>query len=89
MLSTTGQKLKVSSNEIIERFQFIKKLSPEKKCIIGFGITADTINDFKKTDACVVGSVLCREISNSIDKELNPAINIGSMVRQLKDNLNS
>lgn len=89
MLSTTGQKLKVSSNEIIERFQLIKKLSPEKKCIIGFGITADTINDFKKTDACVVGSALCREISNSIDKELNPAINVGSMVRQLKDNLNS
>ena len=83
MLSTTGQKLKVSSDEM-KRFNLIKKISPDKKCIIGFGITADTINDFKDTDACVVGSALCREITRSIDEELNPATNVGNMVTDLK-----
>ena len=89
MLSTTGQKLKVSSDEIKKRFNLIKKISPDKKCIIGFGITADTISDFKDTDACVVGSALCREITKSIDKELNPATNVGNMVSDLKQKLSS
>ena len=89
MLSTTGQKLKVSSDEIKKRFNLIKKISPDKKCIIGFGITADTINDFKDTDACVVGSALCREITRSIDEELNPATNVGNMVSDLKQKLSS
>ena len=89
MLSTTGQKLKVSSDEIKKRFNLIKKISPDKKCIIGFGITSDTINDFKDTDACVVGSALCREITRSIDEELNPATNVGNMVSDLKQKLSS
>ena len=54
MLSTTGQKLKVSPSEIKDRFNLIKTIAPEKKCIIGFGITEETIADFKDTDACVV-----------------------------------
>ena len=72
-----------------KRFNLIKKISPDKKCIIGFGITADTINDFKDTDACVVGSALCREITRSIDEELNPATNVGNMVSDLKQKLSS
>ena len=87
MLSTTGQKLKVSSDEIKKRFNLIKKISPDKKCIIGFGITADTINDFKDTDACCrIGFV---QRNNKIIEELNPATNVGNMVSDLKQKLSS
>ena len=80
MLSTTGQKLKVSPSEIKDRFNLIKAIAPKKKCIIGFGITEETIADFKDTDACVVGSALCREIAKSVNEGQNPATNIGSWI---------
>ena len=89
MLSTTGQKLKVSPSEIKERFNLIKTIAPEKKCIIGFGITEETIAHFKDTDACVVGSALCREISESVNEGQNPATNIGAMVKKLTNKLKS
>ena len=89
MLSTTGQKLKVSPSEIKDRFNLIKTIAPEKKCIIGFGITEETIADFKDTDACVVGSALCREISKSVNEGQNPAANIGAMVKKLTNKLKS
>ena len=89
MLSTTGQKLKVSPSEIKDRFNLIKTIAPEKKCIIGFGITEETIADFKDTDACVVGSALCREISKSVNEGQNPATNIGAMVKKLTIKLKS
>ena len=87
MLSTTGQKLKVGSDEIIKKFNQIKSIAPEKKCIIGFGITQDTISDFKGTDACVVGSELCRNITSSINDGQNPATKIGQIVNDLKERL--
>ena len=49
----------------------------------------DNIQDFKDTDACVVGSALCREISRSIKNGHNPATNIGDMVKELKHKLQS
>tara|TARA_Y100000590_G_scaffold468826_2_gene653348 strand:- start:1078 stop:1884 length:807 start_codon:yes stop_codon:yes gene_type:complete len=87
MLSTTGGKLKVSSKEIINRFNKIKKISPDKKVIIGFGITQENIKDFKKTDGCVVGSALCKEITTSVENGHDPATKIGEMVSNLSKEL--
>ena len=39
MLSTTGGKLKVSPSKIIANYKKIKKINPNKNCVIGFGIT--------------------------------------------------
>ena len=39
MLSTTGGKLKVTPREIIKNYNKIKKINPQKKVVIGFGIT--------------------------------------------------
>ena len=55
MLSTTGGKLKVSPKKILNNYNKIKKISPKKKCVIGFGITEKTISNFKNTDGLVVG----------------------------------
>jgi len=86
-LSTTGSKLKVSSEEILNKFNLMKSLAPEKNFIIGFGITLDTIQSIKNVDAIVVGSALCKEISRSVNESQNPATNIGNMVKQLKEKL--
>ena len=86
-LSTTGSKLKVSSEEILNKFNLMKSIAPEKNFIIGFGITLDTIQSIKDVDAIVVGSALCKEISRSVNESQNPATNIGNMVKQLKEQL--
>ena len=86
-LSTTGSKLKVSSEEILNKFNLMKSIAPEKNFIIGFGITLDTIQSIKDVDAIVVGSALCKEISRSVNESQNPATNIGNMVKQLKEKL--
>ena len=41
----------------------------------------------KKTDGLVVGSALCKEISESIKKRQNPVTNVGNMVKRLKKKL--
>jgi len=87
MLSTTGGKLKVSSKEILLNYNRIKKISPKKKVVIGFGITEKTIKSLKKADGLVVGSALCKEISNSIKKRQNPVTNVYNVVRKLKNKI--
>jgi len=84
MLSTTGGKLKVSPNKILERYNKIKNLNKNKNIVIGFGITEKTINSLKKADGLVVGSTLCKEISKSIEKRQNPVINVTSIVKRLR-----
>ena len=84
MLSTTGGKLKVSSREIMKNYHKIKKINMSKNLVIGFGITTKTISSLKNTDGLVVGSALCKEISESIKKQQNPVTNIGNMVKKLK-----
>ena len=74
MLSTTGGKLKVSPKKILERYSKIKNLNKNKNIVIGFGITEKTIASLRKADGLVVGSALCKEISNSIKKPQNPQI---------------
>ena len=64
MLSTTGGKLKVSQKMILDIYQKIKNQNRSKNVVIGFGITERTINSLKKADGLVVGSAICKEITN-------------------------
>ena len=84
MLSTTGGKLKVSSKEILLNYCKIKRINPKKNVVIGFGITEKTIKSLKKADGLVVGSVICREITNSLKKRQNPVTNVNNVVKRLK-----
>ena len=84
MLSTTGGKLKVSAKEILSNYNKIKKINPRKNVVIGFGITEKTIKSLKKADGLVVGSAICKEITNSIKKRQNPVTNVTNVVKRLK-----
>ena len=84
MLSTTGGKLKVSPKKILSNYNKIKKISPKKNCVIGFGITEKTISNFKNTDGLVVGSQICKVITSSINNRQNPVINVSKMVSKLR-----
>ena len=84
MLSTTGGKLKVSSKEILSKYDKIKKINSKKNVVIGFGITEKTIKSLKKADGLVVGSAICREITSSIKKRQNPVTNVYNVVNRLK-----
>ena len=84
MLSTTGGKLKVSPRKILENYNKIKKINRSKNLVIGFGITIKTISSLKKADGLVVGSALCKKISESVKNRKNPVTNINNMVKKLK-----
>ena len=84
MISTTGSALKVTTNKIMKNYEIIKKLSPSKNIVIGFGITEKTISKLKNADGLVVGSLLCREISKSISRRQNPVTNVSKLVKNLK-----
>ena len=62
----------------------IKKINPRKNYVIGFGITEKTISRLKNADGLVVGSAICKKISESINRGQNPVINAGNMVKKLK-----
>jgi len=87
MLSTTGGKLKVSPKKILENYITIKKINRLKNVVIGFGITEKTIGSLKKADGLVVGSVLCKKISESLKKRQNPVTNVVNIVRSLKNKI--
>ena len=84
MLSTTGGKLKISPHKIIQNYNKIKRINPKKNVVIGFGITNKTIASLKKADGLVVGSQLCKIITNSLKKRLNTAKILNKMVFNLK-----
>ena len=87
MLSTTGGKLKVSPKKIIREYQKIKSLNESKNIVIGFGITAKTINSFKKADGLVVGSEICKDITKSIEKKQYTVTNVTNVVKKLKERI--
>ena len=87
MLSTTGGKLKVSTKEILKNYRKIKKINKNKNCVIGFGITEKTISNLKLADGLVIGSAICKEISQSIVKGQNPVTNVANMVKKLKNKI--
>ena len=84
MLSTTGGKLKVSPNKILQKYNLIKKINPKKNLVIGFGITDKTISSLKSANGLVVGSMLCKTITNSIKKRQNPVTKLDKVVYNLK-----
>ena len=87
MLSTTGGKLKVSPKKIILNYKKIKRINPKKNCVIGFGITEKSISNLKFADGLVIGSAICKEITNSLNKRQNPVTKVGNMVRKLKNKI--
>ena len=84
MLSTTGGKLKVSPKKILQNYNQIKRINHKKNLVIGFGITNKTIASLKKADGLVVGSQLCKTITDSIKKRQNPVTNLNFIVKVLK-----
>ena len=87
MLSTTGGKMKVSPKEILSNYNKIKKINPKKNVVIGFGITEKTIGKLKSADGLVVGSAICKEITRSLNSRQNPVINVGKLVKRLKNKI--
>ena len=87
MLSTTGGKLKVSPRKILENYNRIKKINPKKNLVIGFGITNKTINSLKSANGLVVGSMLCKTITNSLKMRQNPVTKLGKVVYNLKNKI--
>ncbi len=89
MLSTTGGKLKISPRKIMQNYTKIKKImkNKNKNLVIGFGITSNNISSFKFSDGCVVGSEICKKISNSIKNRQNPVTNVVNMVKKLRRKL--
>ncbi len=84
MLSTTGGKLKVSPKKILENYNKIKRINSKKNLVIGFGITDKTIKSLKAADGLVVGSMLCKTITNSLRMRQNPVTKLGQTVYNLK-----
>ena len=87
MLSTTGGKLKVSPTKILSNYKKIKKIKTNKNCVIGFGITEKTISSLKSADGLVVGSAICKEITESLQKRQNPVTKVNNMVKKSKSKI--
>jgi tryptophan synthase alpha chain len=84
MLSTTGGKLKVSPKKILQKYNSIKRINPKKSLVIGFGITDKTITSLKSANGLVVGSMLCKTITNSLKMGQNPVTKLDKVVYNLK-----
>ena len=84
MLSTTGGKLKVSPKKILKNYNMIKRINPKKNLVIGFGITDKTITSLKSANGLVVGSMLCKTITNSLKMGQNPVTKLDKVVYNLK-----
>ena len=84
MLSTTGGKLKVSPKKILENYNKIKRINPKKNLVIGFGITDKSISSLKSANGLVVGSMLCKIITNSLKMRQNPVTKLDKVVYNLK-----
>jgi len=87
MLSTTGGKLKVSPKKILQNYDKIKRINHKKNLVIGFGITNKTIASLKKADGLVVGSQLCKTITDSLKKRQNPVTKLDKLVYSLKNKI--
>ena len=49
----------------MKNYNKIKRINPRKNLVIGFGITDKTISSLKSANGLVVGSLLCKTITNS------------------------
>ena len=78
---------KIAKDTNIFLKRFIKKQNKSKNVVIGFGITEKTINSLKKADGLVVGSAICKEITDSIKRRQNTVTNVTNVVRILKNKI--
>ena len=62
----------------------IKRINPKKNLVIGFGITDKTISSLKPANGLVVGSMLCKIITNSLKMRQNPVTKLDKVVYNLK-----
>ena len=69
------------------RYNKIKNQNKSKNVVIGFGITEKTIKSLKSADGLVVGSAICKEITNSLKKRQNTVTNVTNIVKKLKNNI--
>ena len=83
-LSTTGGKFKTSPKKIFNSYKNVKKIYNNKNLVIGFGITEKTISYFKKTDGVVVGSLICKEITKSLNKRQNSVKMVSHIIKKLR-----
>ena len=86
-LSFTNSSLAGEDYVGFENYQKIKKLNMTKKVVIGFGITDKTIKSLKIADGLVVGSAICKEITDSIKKRQNTVTNVIKVVKRLKNKI--
>ncbi len=84
MLSTTGGKLKVAPKKILYNYNKIKSINSKKNIVIGFGITDKTISSLKSANGLVVGSMLCKTITDSLKMRQNPVTMLDKVVYNLK-----
>ena len=87
MLSTTGGKLKISPTKIMQKYNKIKRIDPKKNLVIGFGITGKTIKALKNANGLVVGSLLCKNIENSLKMGQNPVTKLAKVVYNFKNKI--
>ena len=84
MLSTTGGKLKISPKKLLNNYGRVKRFCKNKNLVIGFGITDKNVRFLKSTNGLVIGSLLCKTITNSIKNRQNPASMVSRIVKKLK-----
>lgn len=87
MLSTTGGKLKVTPQKILNNYFKIKKINKEKNIVIGFGITEKTIKSLRRADGLVVGSQLCKGITDSLKSNKSPVKTLTKIVKSLRSKI--
>jgi tryptophan synthase alpha chain len=87
MLSTTGGKLKVSPKKILKNYFKIKRINKNKNIVIGFGITEKTIKSLRAADGLVVGSQLCKGITDSLKAKKSPVKTLSKIVKSLKSKI--
>ena len=86
MLSTTGGRLKSFAKKYLKKYSKIKRINSKKNIVIG-GITDKTISALKSADGPVVGSMLCKTITNSLKMGQNPVTNLDKVVYNLKNKI--
>ncbi len=87
MLSTTSGKLKVTPKQILKTYFEIKKINKDKNIVIGFGITEKTIKSLRTADGLVVGSQLCKGITDSLKAKRSPVKTLTNLVKLLSSKI--
>ena len=85
MLSTTGGRLNVKPKQILKNYNKIKSINSKKNVVIGFGITDKTIASLRSSQGLVVGSLLCKTITNSLKMRHNPVKKLKHILYNLKN----